>query len=92
MSDAFEVTRGIQNGSIKAKDMVTIVHTANKFTSSIVLHTPGKTVDVKSFLGLSVSLLQGFDYKLEIHGDDEDEAKKEMSEVFSKYDIKVFLA
>ena len=68
-----------------------IVHVAHQFKSSIVLHTPNRNVDVKSFLGLSVSLVQGTDYKLEIHGEDEEEAKKEMVKAFSDFGIKVTL-
>lgn len=89
MSDAFELARGIENGAINARDMVTIAHSAQKFNSSIVLHTENKTVDVKSFLGLGISLLTSSHYRLEIHGDDEEEAKKEMTRVFEKYGFNI---
>lgn len=91
IKEAFEVTRNIENGSFAAKKMTNIVHAAHKFESSIVLHTQNRTIDVKSFLGLSVSLIKGSEYTLEIHGDDEEEAKKEMIRVFSEFGIKVKL-
>ncbi|RBW68754.1 HPr family phosphocarrier protein [Bacillus taeanensis] len=70
--------------------MASIVNTANNFKSSIVLHIENKIVDVKSFLGLSVSLLSNStQYKLEIHGDDEEEAKNEMTNAFKEYGINV---
>ncbi|WP_370297614.1 HPr family phosphocarrier protein [Ammoniphilus sp. YIM 78166] len=89
MTDAFEVARAIENGTINVKEMVTIAHKAQDFSSSIVLHTGNKIVDVKSFLGLSMSLMTSTHYKLEIHGDDEEEAKKAMKDVFEKYGMKV---
>lgn len=91
MSDAFDLARGIENGTLNARDMVTIAHTAQNFNSSIVLHTENKTVDVKSFLGLGISLMTSSRYRLEIHGDDEEEAKKEMVKVFEKYGFQVEL-
>ncbi|MGM7723378.1 HPr family phosphocarrier protein [Metabacillus sp. Hm71] len=89
-SDATKLGRAIQSGSINVKDMASIVNTANKFKSSIVLHIENKIIDVKSFLGLSVSLMSNSShYKLEIHGDDEEEAKKEMKSAFNEYGINV---
>ncbi|WP_308017502.1 HPr family phosphocarrier protein [Alkalihalobacillus deserti] len=89
-SDASKLGRAVQSGSINVKDMASIVNTANKFKSSIVLHIENKIVDVKSFLGLSVSLLSNStQYKLEIHGDDEEEAKDEMKTAFAEYGISV---
>ncbi|MBM7661787.1 phosphocarrier protein [Bacillus mesophilus] len=89
-SDAVKVNNAMKSGRINAKDMVTIVQTANNFKSSIVLHVENKIVDVKSFLGLTVSLLsKSSPYKLEVHGDDEEVAKKEMKEAFKEYGIEV---
>lgn len=89
ITDAFKVSGAIDSGRINANDMVNIVHTANNFQSSIVLHADNKTIDVKSFLGLSVSLLTPSQYKLEVHGNDEELAKDEMKKAFGKYGIKV---
>lgn len=89
-SDAVKVTNAMNSGQINAKDMIGIVQTASKFQSSIVLHVGNKIVDVKSFLGLSVSLIsKSSPYKLEIHGNDEDEAKAEMKAAFKEYGIEV---
>ncbi|RSK25710.1 HPr family phosphocarrier protein [Bacillus sp. HMF5848] len=89
ITDAIKSSKGLETGAIDGRKMVNIVHTANNFKSSIVLHTPTRTIDVKSFLGLSVSLLEGEEYKLEIHGDDQEEAKKVMNQSFSEYGITV---
>lgn len=89
-SNASKLARAVQSGSINVKDMASIVNTANKFKSSIVLHVENKIIDVKSFLGLSVSLMSNStQYKLEIHGDDEEEAKVEMKNAFNEYGINV---
>ncbi|MBM4764531.1 HPr family phosphocarrier protein [Bacillus sp. B15-48] len=72
--------------------MSSIANTASKFKSSIVLHAENKTIDVKSFLGLSVSLMSDqTHYKLEIHGDDEEEAKEVMKNAFKDFGIHVEL-
>ncbi|WP_201004020.1 HPr family phosphocarrier protein [Paenibacillus glycanilyticus] len=68
----------------KAGAIVEINHTAAKFESSIVLKVDNKHVDVKSILGLSVTLHKNETYKLEIHGPDEAAAKTAMLEVFFK--------
>lgn len=89
-SNASKLARAVESGSINVKEMASIVNTANKFISSIVLHVENKTVDVKSFLGLTVSLMSNStQYKLEIHGDDEEEAKKEMKNAFEEHGINV---
>ncbi|WP_308222883.1 HPr family phosphocarrier protein [Metabacillus halosaccharovorans] len=89
-SNASKLAQALQSGSINVKDMASIVNTANKFKSSIVLHAEEKIIDVKSFLGLSVSLMSNStQYTLEIHGDDEEEAKEEMKKAFNGYGIKV---
>jgi phosphocarrier protein HPr len=85
------IAQGIETGSLDSKNLLKIVHTANKFDSSIVLHTPEKVIDVKSFLGLSVSLAENTEYQLEIHGNDEAEAKKAMLESFHNYGIQVVI-
>ncbi|KRE49345.1 HPr family phosphocarrier protein [Paenibacillus sp. Soil522] len=72
------------------RGIVDINQTAADFKSSIVLRiSETKFVDVKSILGLSISLYQNQTYKLEIHGPDEEEAKSAMIEVFNKYHLHV---
>ncbi|CAM4283333.1 HPr family phosphocarrier protein [Paenibacillus tarimensis] len=71
-------------GAIDTKTIVEINRTATQFSSSIVLRVGDRVIDVKSILGLSVSLVTGQAYKLDIHGPDEEEAKAAMAEVFAK--------
>jgi phosphocarrier protein HPr len=78
--------------SSEIQAIVDINQTAARFKSSIVLrinHT--KFVDVKSILGLSITLYRSHDYKLEIHGPDETEARAAMLEVFKKHHLLVQL-
>lgn len=74
-------------GGIETKAIVEINQTANKFQSSIVLRTNDKNLDVKSILGLSITLLSSQSYTLEIHGSDEQEATSAMADVFKKYSL-----
>ncbi|WP_371747559.1 HPr family phosphocarrier protein [Terribacillus sp. DMT04] len=61
---------------------VDINQTANQFKSSIVLVMDNKVVDAKSMLGLSNSVLTSDFFRLEIYGEDAEEAKKAMRDVF----------
>jgi phosphocarrier protein len=71
------------------RSIVDINQTAADFKSSIVLRVSDtKFVDVKSILGLSITLYKNLAYKLEIHGPDE-EAKSAMIDVFNKYHLNV---
>jgi len=72
--------------------IVEISQTASRFTSSIVLKYENKYIDVKSILGLFTTLVGSSEYELHVHGPDEEQAKKEMIEVFAKHDLKVKLA
>lgn len=75
------------------RGIVEINQTAANFKSSIVLRiSHNKYVDVKSILGLSITLLQNHPYKLEIHGPDEVDTKSAMVEVFKKYHLTVEVA
>jgi phosphocarrier protein len=75
--------------SVGVRAIVEISQTAANFKSSIVLRINNKHVDVKSILGLSITLLKTDEYRLEIHGPDEVEAKAAMAEVFGKYRLVV---
>ena len=46
-------------------------------------------IDVKSILGLSITLYQTDAYRLEIHGPDESKATAAMTEVFNKHHLQV---
>ncbi|MGC9935163.1 HPr family phosphocarrier protein [Priestia aryabhattai] len=72
-----------------AKIVVEINETANKFQSSIVIKTDDKTIDAKSILGLTYTVLSSKKFELEIHGPDEEGAKKAMSHVFWKNNLPV---
>lgn len=75
--------------SSKNAAIVEISQTANKFTSSIVLKYENKYIDVKSILGLFTTLIDSSQYELHVHGPDEEEARKEMIEVFAKHNLNV---
>ncbi|MCZ0871382.1 HPr family phosphocarrier protein [Peribacillus sp. AS_2] len=72
-----------------AKVVVEINETANKFQASIVIKTDDKTIDAKSILGLTYTVISSKTFQLEIHGKDEEEAKKAMSHVFWKNNLPV---
>ncbi|UOQ93337.1 HPr family phosphocarrier protein [Halobacillus shinanisalinarum] len=91
MNAGLNVAKGLETGSKESRKVLNIVHTANKFDSSIVLHTPHKVIDVKSFLGLSVSLSDKDYYKLEVHGSDKEKAEKAMVSVFKENGLKVHI-
>jgi phosphocarrier protein HPr len=76
-------------GGIETRAIVEINQTANNFKSSIVLRTTDKSLDVKSILGLSFTLLSSQSYKLEIYGPDEKEAKEAMANIFNKHSLVV---
>ncbi|WP_286160741.1 HPr family phosphocarrier protein [Virgibacillus sp. 7505] len=64
--------------------VVDINHEASKYESSIVLITGSRVIDVKSMLGLSNSILNSEEYKLEIYGSDEEAAKQAMRKLFAE--------
>ncbi|AKO93565.1 HPr family phosphocarrier protein [Priestia filamentosa] len=74
-----------------AKVVVEINETANKFQSSIVIKTDDKTIDAKSILGLTYTVLNSQSFQVEIHGEDEEGAKRAMSHVFWKNNLPIEL-
>ncbi|MFP3121870.1 HPr family phosphocarrier protein [Ectobacillus funiculus] len=72
-----------------ARIVVEINEAANKFQSSIVITTDNKNIDAKSILGLTYTVLNSKTFKLEIHGPDEEEAKREMTHIFWKHNLPV---
>lgn len=72
--------------------VVEIAQTASKFTSSIVLHSENKYIDVKSILGLFTTLVSDHSYELHVHGPDAEEAKKAIIEVFEKHGLHISVA
>jgi phosphocarrier protein HPr len=77
--------------NLSPKTIVDITRTAGRFQSSIVIRVQNKHIDVKSILGLSITLMSNDTFKLEIHGPDEAAAKAAMEEVFTKHDLEVEL-
>ncbi|MEC0230704.1 HPr family phosphocarrier protein [Paenibacillus alba] len=69
------------------RTIVEINQAANQFQSSIVLKVGKRFIDVKSILGLSITLLTHEVYRLDIHGPDEAEAKQAMSDLFKKHGL-----
>lgn len=69
--------------------VVDIAQTAGQFSSSIVLQAENKYIDVKSILGLFTTLVSHQSYELHVHGPDADEAKKAMTDVFTKHGLNV---
>lgn len=69
--------------------IVEINQTASSYQSSIVLHCEDKYIDVKSILGLTLSLIRDTGYRLDVHGPDETEARRGMKEIFEKHGLAV---
>jgi phosphocarrier protein HPr len=86
---ANQVTEGMFMSSSNNAAIVEISQTANKFRSSIVLQYENKYIDVKSILGLFTTLTSSGTFNLHVHGPDEEEAKKAMSDVFARHDLTV---
>lgn len=72
-----------------AQLVVDINRTAQQFTSSIVIKTDQRSLDAKSILGLTYTVLSSKTFVLEIHGPDAEEAKKEMIQVFHHHNLAV---
>lgn len=72
-----------------AEFVVAINKTAQEFQSSIVIKTDRKSFDAKSILGLTYSVLSSKTFELEIHGPDQEEAKKVMTDVFYRHNVPV---
>jgi phosphocarrier protein len=78
-------------GGLETKAIVEINQAANQFTSSIVIKVDKRFIDVKSILGLSITLYSNQAYELEIHGPDQEVAKAVMREMFKKHGFPVKL-
>ncbi|KRE82486.1 PTS sugar transporter [Paenibacillus sp. Soil766] len=76
-------------GGLETKAIVEINQAANQFQSSIVIQVGTRYIDVKSILGLSVTLFNNQAYMLDIHGPDEEEANEVMQRIFDKHGLKL---
>jgi phosphocarrier protein len=74
---------------VDTKTIIEISKVASDYQSSIVLRANNRHVDVKSILGLSITLVTAHKYLLEIHGPDEEAAKVAMLDVFEKNGLSV---
>lgn len=74
-------------GGLETKAIVEINQAANQFQSSIVIQVGTRFIDVKSILGLSVTLFNNQAYKLDIHGPDEKDAIEVMKRIFDKHGL-----
>ncbi|NEW06311.1 HPr family phosphocarrier protein [Paenibacillus sp. SYP-B3998] len=74
-------------GGLETKAIVEINQAANQFKSSIVMKVGNRFIDVKSILGLSITLFSNQVYHLEIHGPDEAEARAIMVNLFEKHGL-----
>ncbi|MCY9656464.1 HPr family phosphocarrier protein [Paenibacillus chondroitinus] len=78
-------------GGLETKAIIEINQAANQFQSSIVIQVGMRFIDVKSILGLSVTLFNNQTYKLDIQGPDEEEAKEVLTRIFDKHGLKITL-
>ncbi|BFT70726.1 HPr family phosphocarrier protein [Paenibacillus sp. P36] len=76
-------------GGLETKAIIEINQAANQFQSSIVIQVGMRFIDVKSILGLSVTLFNNQTYKLDIQGPDEEEAKEVLQGIFDKHGLKI---
>ncbi|MBA2939581.1 HPr family phosphocarrier protein [Paenibacillus sp. CGMCC 1.16610] len=76
-------------GGLETKAIIEINQAANQFQSSIVIQVGMRFIDVKSILGLSVTLFNNQTYKLDIQGPDEEEAKEVLKGIFDKHGLKI---
>ena len=76
--------------SVGVRAIIDINQMALGYKSSITLHVSNtKFIDVKSILGLSITLYRDHLYILNIHGPDEEEARAAMLGVFHKHHLHV---
>lgn len=70
---------------IHARPATLLVQTASKFTSEINLEYKGKSVNLKSIMGvMSLGVGQGSDVTVTAEGQDADEAMKAISETMTR--------
>ena len=70
---------------IHARPATLLVQAASKFTSDISLEYKGKSVNLKSIMGvMSLGVGQGSDVSISAEGPDADEALKSITETLSK--------
>jgi phosphocarrier protein len=82
MEKSFKVTA---ESGIHARPATLLVNVAGKFSSDINLEYNGKTVNLKSIMGvMSLGIQQGSDIKVVANGDDAEQALAAIEETMKK--------
>lgn len=82
MEKTFKVTA---DSGIHARPATLLVNVAGKFNSDINLEYNGKTVNLKSIMGvMSLGIQQGTEIKISANGDDADQALAAIEETMKK--------
>ncbi|MGL4819330.1 MAG: phosphocarrier protein HPr [Bacilli bacterium] len=82
MEKIFKVTA---DSGIHARPATVLVNTASKFKSDINLEFNGRTVNLKSIMGvMSLGIPQGSEVKITVNGEDQDAAMGAIVETFAK--------
>ncbi|GGI14618.1 MULTISPECIES: phosphocarrier protein HPr [Gottfriedia] len=82
MEKTFKVTA---DSGIHARPATLLVNVAGKFNSDINLEYNGKTVNLKSIMGvMSLGIQQGTEIKITANGDDADQALAAIEETMKK--------
>lgn len=82
MEKTFKVTA---DSGIHARPATLLVNVAGKFNSDINLEYNGKTVNLKSIMGvMSLGIQQGTEIKITANGDDADQALASIEETMKK--------
>ncbi len=82
MEKTFKVTA---DSGIHARPATLLVNVAGKFNSDINLEYNGKTVNLKSIMGvMSLGIQQGTEIKITVNGEDADQALAAIEETMKK--------
>ncbi|MGL4523200.1 MAG: phosphocarrier protein HPr [Bacilli bacterium] len=82
LEKVFKVTA---DSGIHARPATVLVNTASKFKSDINLEFNGRTVNLKSIMGvMSLGIPQGSEVKITIAGEDQDAALEGITGTFTK--------
>ncbi|MDQ6597106.1 phosphocarrier protein HPr [Bacillus salipaludis] len=75
----------IEESGIHARPATLLVQTASKFDSGINMEYKGKSVNLKSIMGvMSLGIGQGAEISISAEGSDEEEALRSLEEILTK--------
>ena len=81
----FKVT---SDTGLHARPATLLVNAANQFSSDVQLHYSGKSVNLKSIMGvMSLGITKGADIEISAEGNDEKEAIEGIAETLKKENI-----